>query len=90
MIRAITVVSRCALSGRFIRVTSLVVGARYAPHVSELRANFGLRQLPAVIFVNPQTGLAVIQDLKGSFVSGWKLGSEQLRNLLAHGNLGGG
>lgn len=45
---------------------------------------------PAIIHVNPQTGLAVITDSAGAFTSGWKLSGEQLRNVMAHGNLGGG
>jgi hypothetical protein len=40
--------------------------------------------------VNPHTGLAVVTDKAGAFVSGWKLSADQLRNVLAHGNLGGG
>lgn len=41
----------------------------------------------ATIHVNPTTGLAVIQDAQGAFVSGWKLSADQFRNLYAHGNL---
>jgi hypothetical protein len=45
---------------------------------------------PALIHVNPVTGLAVVTDKGGAFISGWKLGAEQLRNVMAHGHLGGG
>jgi RHS repeat-associated protein len=39
--------------------------------------------------VDPSTGLNVISR-NGEFVSGWRLGSGQLRNVLKHGGLGGG
>jgi RHS repeat-associated protein len=38
-------------------------------------------------FFNPQTGLNVMRDAQGAFVSGWKLGVDQVKNLLAHGNI---
>lgn len=44
----------------------------------------------AIIHVNPTTGLAVVSDLNGTFVSGWRLSAQQLKNVRAHGNLGGG
>jgi RHS repeat-associated protein len=37
--------------------------------------------------VNPQTGLNVMTDPSGKFISGWKLGTEQLRNVLTRGTL---
>jgi hypothetical protein len=40
-------------------------------------------------FVNPQTGLNVIQDASGQFLSGWKLTAEQLKHVLLNGKLGG-
>jgi hypothetical protein len=41
-------------------------------------------------FVDPATGLNVIRDASGSFLSGWKLSSEQLDHVLSSGKLGGG
>ena len=41
-------------------------------------------------FVNPETGLNVIRGADGQFVSGWRLGPEQLRSVLERGSLGGG
>jgi len=38
-------------------------------------------------FFNPQTGLNVMRDADGSFVSGWKLSGDQAKNLLLHGNV---
>jgi hypothetical protein len=37
--------------------------------------------------LDPKTGLNVITDLNNQFVSGWKLGKEQLKNVLKHGGL---
>jgi RHS repeat-associated protein len=42
------------------------------------------------IFVNPGTGLAVIRDASGKFLSGWKLSAQQLHYALTIGKLGGG
>jgi hypothetical protein len=41
-------------------------------------------------FVNPTTGLNVIRDASGSFLSGWKLSAQQLQYVLTIGKLGGG
>ncbi len=38
-------------------------------------------------FFNPNTGLNVMRDADGAFLSGWKLGPEQIENLLTHGNI---
>ncbi|WP_218080639.1 colicin D domain-containing protein [Anthocerotibacter panamensis] len=40
-----------------------------------------------VHFVNPQSGLNVIRDLSGNFLSGWKLNSQQLNYVLTKGSL---
>lgn len=45
---------------------------------------------PVKHYVNPQTGLNVIKDSSGQFVSGWKLSSAQLKHVLSGGKLGGG
>jgi hypothetical protein len=37
--------------------------------------------------LDPDTGLNVITDQTGNFVSGWRLGNEQLQNVLQHGGL---
>jgi uncharacterized protein involved in type VI secretion and phage assembly len=41
----------------------------------------------AIHYVNPKTGLNVITDSKGTFVSGWKLNPDQLNNVLTRGSL---
>jgi hypothetical protein len=44
----------------------------------------------AIIHVDPQTGLAVITDTAGTFISGWRLSAQQLWHVLNGGKLGGG
>lgn len=41
-------------------------------------------------FFNPNTGVNVVRSSDGRFVSGWRLSTDQLINLLNHGGLGGG
>jgi hypothetical protein len=36
---------------------------------------------------DPTTGLNVMTDLNGNFMSGWQLGADQIKNLLEHGNI---
>ena len=38
-------------------------------------------------FVDPISGLNVIGDADGAFFTGWKLGAEQLENVLGRGSL---
>jgi len=38
-------------------------------------------------FFNPNTGLNVIRDADGAFLSGWKLGRAQIENIMRSGNL---
>ena len=40
-------------------------------------------------FVDPATGLNVMKDSSGSFLSGWKLSNQQLNHVLESGSLGG-
>lgn len=42
---------------------------------------------PVTHFVNPQTGLNVMRDAQHAFVSGWRLTSVQLANVLTRGSL---
>jgi hypothetical protein len=41
-------------------------------------------------FVNASTGLNVMKDASGNFLSGWKLSAQQLEHVLKDGKLGGG
>ena len=38
-------------------------------------------------YVNPGTGVNVMKDATGNFLSGWKLNSSQLTNVLTKGKL---
>jgi len=44
----------------------------------------------ATHFVDPNTGLNVIRDTSGNFLSGWELSPQQLEHVLTSGKLGGG
>jgi hypothetical protein len=47
------------------------------------------RGVPVTHYVNPQTGLNVMSNSAGEFLSGWKLSPQQLQHVLTTGNLGG-
>ncbi|WP_435634643.1 colicin D domain-containing protein [Pseudomonas solani] len=40
--------------------------------------------------VDPNTGLSVIRDSSGNFLSGWKLNPQQLLHVIKSRKLGGG
>jgi hypothetical protein len=46
--------------------------------------------IPATHYVDPTTGLNVLADSAGNFISGWKLSAQQLEHVLTTGKLGGG
>ena len=48
------------------------------------------RGKPVTHYVDLSTGLNVITDPSGNFISGWKLSPQQLHNVLTTGKLGGG
>jgi hypothetical protein len=48
------------------------------------------RGKPVTHHLDPSTGLNVIRDTSGNFMSGWKLSPQQLQNVLTTGKLGGG
>jgi hypothetical protein len=45
------------------------------------------RGQPVILNYNPDSGLCVIQNLDGTFVSGWKLGPDQAQNVVTRGSL---
>lgn len=45
------------------------------------------RGQPAILNVNPDSGLVVIQSPAGKFISGWKMSPGQLNNVLSRGSL---
>ncbi|WP_415134493.1 colicin D domain-containing protein [Ottowia sp.] len=59
-------------------------------HVSAtdtLVINGTYRGIPVTHYVNPQTGLNVIQSTSGNMISGWKLNPSQLTNVMTRGSL---
>ncbi|MCL3862100.1 colicin D domain-containing protein [Actinotalea sp. K2] len=58
-----------------------------APGTTTIRGTY--RGDPVTHFLDPTTGLNVISR-DGVFVSGWRLNSDQLANVLRNGSLGGG
>ncbi|WP_374109396.1 colicin D domain-containing protein [Anaeromyxobacter sp. SG17] len=42
---------------------------------------------PVTHYLDPQTGLNVIADPAGNYVSGWRLGAEQVESVLTNGRL---
>ncbi len=59
-----------------------------SPDVQVIQGTY--RGNPATFYLNPKTGLNVIVDPKGNFVSGWKLSPQQMNSVLTSGKLGGG
>lgn len=56
-----------------------------SPAVTKISGTY--RGDPVTHYLDPATGLNVIVDPSGVFVSGWKLGPQQLQNVLSHGGL---
>jgi len=56
-----------------------------APGTKEIQGVY--RGNPATFQTNPNTGLTVIQNPNGSFLSGWKLNPQQLQHVLKDGKL---
>lgn len=45
---------------------------------------------PAILNYNPTTAQVVVQATDGAFISGWKMSSAQLQNVITRASLGGG
>ena len=56
-----------------------------SPGVKEISGSY--RGNPVSFHTNPNTGLTVIQNPNGSFLSGWKLNPQQLQHVLKDGKL---
>jgi hypothetical protein len=57
----------------------------------ELRhGSSGSGYIPVLHYVDPTTGLNVVTDLNGNFITGFKLNADQLQYVLTTGRLGGG
>lgn len=55
------------------------------PATKQITGTF--RGQPVTHYINPNTGLNVMKDAAGNFLSGWKLSSTQLSHVLATGKL---
>lgn len=57
-------------------------------NASTVRAIQGIyRGSPVTHYVDPTSGLNVMMDSAGAFVSGWRLNAAQLQNVLTRGSL---
>jgi hypothetical protein len=56
-----------------------------SPSVRAIKGTYHER--PLTHHLDPKTGLNVISDSVGNFISGWKLSPAQLRHVLSHGGL---
>jgi len=56
-----------------------------APGTKEIQGTY--RGNPVTFQTNPNSGLTVIQNPNGNFLSGWKLNSQQLQHVLKDGKL---
>ncbi|MDO8543894.1 MAG: colicin D domain-containing protein [Opitutaceae bacterium] len=59
-----------------------------SPGVQVIQGTY--RGTPVTHYVNPQTGLNVMSNSAGDFLSGWKLSPQQLQHVTTTGKLGGG
>lgn len=59
-----------------------------APGTSVIQGTY--RAQPVTHFTDPFSGLNVIRDASGNFLSGWKLSPQQLQHVMTSGKLGGG
>ncbi|WP_187775684.1 RHS repeat-associated core domain-containing protein [Luteimonas suaedae] len=55
-----------------------------------IQGTYARGNLAVTHFVNPNTGLNVMKDASGNFLSGWRLSDQQLKHVLESGRLGGG
>ncbi len=80
------------VEGNYSKANAQAFQSAIEKHVSgpDTRATQGIyRGQDATLYTDPNTGLAVIADTEGNFLSGWKLNPEQLRCVLESGRLGG-
>jgi RHS repeat-associated protein len=76
--------------GGYSRASAAAFSRALNQHINSpaVRAISGTyRGNPVTHYVNPGTGLNVIADQAGNFVSGWRLSGAQLQNVLSRGSL---
>lgn len=78
------------VTGNYSRANAAKFSAALNQHInssSVTKIAGTYRGNPVTHHLDQSTGLNVIVDPSGAFVSGWKLGPEQLTNVLKHGGL---
>ncbi|MEM6737166.1 MAG: colicin D domain-containing protein [Bacteroidota bacterium] len=78
------------VTGNFNKANAAKFNSAINQHINSpgVRAIQGTyRGNPVTHYVNPNTGLNVISNPNGTFLSGWKLNPAQLQNVLQHGGL---
>ena len=78
------------VTGNYSKANAAKFNSAVNQHInsSGVRAIQGTyRGNPVIHYVNPNTGLNVIANPNGTFLSGWKLNPAQLQNVLQHGGL---
>lgn len=76
--------------GRYSRAQATQFEQALRAHVENqatLMISGSYRGEPVTHFVHPQTGLDVMRDTEGVFMSGWRLTPEQLAHVLSRGSL---
>jgi hypothetical protein len=71
--------------GRATDVSQGINSQVNAPSVQAIHGTY--RGQNVVHYLDPKTGLNVISDPSGGFISGWQLGLEQLESVISSGRL---
>lgn len=78
------------VAGNYSKANAALFSEAINRHInapSVLRITGTYRGERVIHYLDPATGLNVIADEAGNFISGWRLSSGQLRNILEHGGL---
>ncbi|MEM9189039.1 MAG: colicin D domain-containing protein [Myxococcota bacterium] len=78
------------VEGNYNRTTAGEFRAAIGDHIDApgtQRINGTYRGDPVVHHLDPNTGLNVVEDASGNFVSGWRLSPDQLENVVTRGSL---
>ena len=78
------------VTGQYNRARALQFAQALRSHVEDpttLVIQGTYRGEPVIHFVHPHTGLNVMRDAEGAFVSAWRLTPHQLANVLSRGSL---
>jgi hypothetical protein len=78
------------VAGKYSKANAAAFSRAIHQHVNSpgVRAIQGTyHRAPVTHYLDPSSGLNVIADPAGNFISGWKLSPAQLQNVLTHGGL---